>query len=35
MARYMEDTRLREKEHLKKYVIIFIGFSDVMIEEIQ
>ena len=34
LKKYMEDKRLNEKLNLKKYVIIFIGFGDVIVEEI-
>ena len=34
LARYMEDKRLNQRENLKKYVIIFTGFDDVMLKEL-
>lgn len=33
LTKYVEDKRLLQKEHLKKYVIIFTGFDDVVVEE--
>ena len=34
LERYVEDKRLKQRENLKKYVIIFTGFEDVVLEEI-
>ncbi|MBO5349266.1 MAG: AAA family ATPase [Clostridia bacterium] len=34
LARYIEDKRLNQRVNLKKYVIIFIGFEEVILEEI-
>ena len=35
LTKYMQDKRLNQRENLKKYVIIFTGFEDVIVEEIQ
>ena len=34
LEKYMEDKRLNQRENLKKYVIIFTGFDDVVVEEL-
>lgn len=34
LAKYMEDKRLNQKEYLRKYAIIFIGFEEYIIEEL-
>ena len=33
LARYLEDKRLLQRENLKKYVVMFIGFEEVIVEE--
>ena len=34
LGRYLEDTRLEQKENLKKFVVIFKGFEDYFVEEL-
>lgn len=34
LKRYLEDKRLSQRENLKKYVVMFIGFEDVIVEEL-
>ena len=34
LGRYLRDTRLEQKEDLKKFVIIFKGFEDYFVEEL-
>ena len=31
---YMTDKRLEQRENLKKYMIVFIGFEDIIVEEL-
>ena len=35
LEEYMKDDRLGNIEHLKKYVVVFKGFEDYYVEEIQ
>ena len=34
LQRYMEDKRLAQRANLKKYVVVFIGFEEVIVEEL-
>ncbi|HBC85068.1 MAG TPA: hypothetical protein DCZ30_06715 [Clostridiales bacterium] len=34
LARYIEDKRLSQRENLKKYVVMFIGFEEVIVDEV-
>ena len=34
LGRYLKDTRLEQKENLKKFVVIFKGFEDYFVEEL-
>ena len=34
LARYLEDKRLLQRENLKKYVVMFIGFEEAIVEEV-
>ena len=34
LSKYMEDKRLGNREKLKKFVIVFLGFEDYILEEI-
>ncbi|MBO5004824.1 MAG: hypothetical protein J6D03_06235 [Clostridia bacterium] len=34
LARYLEDKRLSQRENLKKYIVMFIGFEEAIVQEI-
>lgn len=34
LLRYMQDRRISDREYLKKYVIIFIGLDEYIVEEV-